>query len=653
MLNAKLLPAHKCIWMLIMSVALNGAASSATTPYPGKKQKFHGYNMYVDGGNRIVIPHKTADGRPWVWRARFFGHEPQFDLAMLKQGWHVVYCDVGGLFGSDQAVKRWNDYYRFLKEKLELADRAILEGFSRGGLIIYRWGAANPGKVAAIYGDAPVMDFKSWPRKKSPGDWKRCLEVYGLTEKEALAFKENPVDTLAPLAQAKIPIIHVVGDADAVVPVIENTAVAEKRYLQLGGTFKVIHKPGIGHHPHSLKDPAPIVDFILKHRKADSELSATSTGISKNVHLRGNYRNSRIQFERKKKGHVAFIGGSITFMDGYRPMLCRMLEKRFPETDFTFTAAGVSSTCSTTGACRLTRDVLLKGPVDLFFIEFAVNDDQDAHHNCKECIRGMEGIIVQTRRHNPCADIVITNFVNPEMIEKLAADQKPVSNTAHHDVARHYTISLNDLAQEVTDRIQKGTLTWKKFGGVHPSRYGNSICAAMISDALLKQWKKPLPADAEKKSHPLPDLMDEFSYTRGRLLKHETVQIDKNWTIGVPEWEKRHGHVRNEFRDVPLVYSEKAGAKLKVPFTGTAIGAYMLAGADSALLKVRVDGGTAKVIETLHYYSSFQYPRSIMFFDELANGEHVLELEILPNRPGRLEGKKGGTAFRAVAFIAN
>ena len=34
---------------------------------------------------------------------------------------------------------------------------------------------------------------------------------------------------------------------------------------ELGGEITVIHKEGVGHHPHSLKDPQPIVDFILKH----------------------------------------------------------------------------------------------------------------------------------------------------------------------------------------------------------------------------------------------------------------------------------------------------------------------------------------------------------------------------------------------------
>ena len=101
--------------------------------------------------------------------------------------------------------------------------------------------------------------------KGSPADWKRCLDAYGLTEPEALAYKLNPVDNLAPLAKLKVPLLHVCGDADDVVPFPENTKLIEERYKAIGGPIEVIVKPGIGHHPHSLKDPKPIVDFVYKH----------------------------------------------------------------------------------------------------------------------------------------------------------------------------------------------------------------------------------------------------------------------------------------------------------------------------------------------------------------------------------------------------
>ena len=231
-------------------------------PFPGKKGEWKGFEQYSSGGRKVVVPKKVAEGKPWMIRARFWGHEPQFDVAMLNKGYHLVYCNIGGLFGAPQAVERWNDLYKTLTEEHGFAKKVVLEGMSRGGLIIYNWGIANPEKVAAIYGDAPVMDFKSWPGAGNGG----ILKAYGLKdEAEAKAYKGNPVDNLEPLAKAGVPIIHVVGDADKVVPIAENTTIAEKRYKELGGVFEVIHKEGVGHHPHSLKDPTPIVEFIEKH----------------------------------------------------------------------------------------------------------------------------------------------------------------------------------------------------------------------------------------------------------------------------------------------------------------------------------------------------------------------------------------------------
>ncbi|EDM29280.1 hypothetical protein LNTAR_22859 [Lentisphaera araneosa HTCC2155] len=40
-----------------------------------------------------------------------------------------------------------------------------------------------------------------------------------------------------------------------------------------------------------------------------------------------------------------------------------------------------------------------------------------------------------------------------------------------------------------------------------------------------------------------------------------------------------------------------------------------------------------------------------MFFNELEEGEHTLELETLENKSGRI--KPGGSAFRALHFTAN
>jgi alpha-beta hydrolase superfamily lysophospholipase len=59
----------------------------------------------------------------------------------------------------------------------------------------------------------------------------------------------------------------VCGDADQTVPLAENTAILERRYREAGGTIEVIIKPGGDHHPHSLENPAPVVEFLLRHAK--------------------------------------------------------------------------------------------------------------------------------------------------------------------------------------------------------------------------------------------------------------------------------------------------------------------------------------------------------------------------------------------------
>jgi pimeloyl-ACP methyl ester carboxylesterase len=265
--------------LLLVCAACSGSVTVADpTPaidLPGQTDLYAGYVRHiftVDGCRCFLVEPKTPrSDRAWVWKAEFFEAFPTFELAMLERGFYLAYITVGNTFGCPSALKHWDVFYRELTDTLGLSPKPILLGLSRGGLYIYHWAAANPDKVGCLYGDAPVCDFKSWPGGKgvgpgSPADWQALLECYGFaSEAQALAYRRNPIDNLAPIAHAGIPVIHVVGDEDEAVPVAENTAVLEQRYRELGGLITVIHKPGVGHHPHGLEDPTPIVDFILAH----------------------------------------------------------------------------------------------------------------------------------------------------------------------------------------------------------------------------------------------------------------------------------------------------------------------------------------------------------------------------------------------------
>jgi len=231
--------------------------------YETKEFSFKGHDA------KVVIPNKKHDNGFWIWRARFWGHEPQLDLALLEKGFHVVYVDVSDLFGNDEAVELWNQFYDHCINEYKLNPKVVLEGMSRGGLIIYNWASQNTDKVFCLYADAPVCDIKSWPGgmfsgKGSPDAWKKCLAAYDLDSVSVMSFKNIPINTCVNVARARIPVMHVYGESDSIVPPTENTDLLSEQFKAAGGMIELIGKEGVGHHPHSLADPAPILDFILK-----------------------------------------------------------------------------------------------------------------------------------------------------------------------------------------------------------------------------------------------------------------------------------------------------------------------------------------------------------------------------------------------------
>ncbi len=369
-----------------------------------------------------------------------------------------------------------------------------------------------------------------------------------------------------------------------------------------------------------------------------------------NIHLRGAFQNARLRFEQGGKGHVAFIGGSITEMNGYRPKVMAILQRRFPQTEFTFTDAGIASTCSTTGAFRLHDDVLSEGQVDLFFVEFAVNDDQDAHHAYRECRRGMEGIVRHTRRHNPRADIVIVYFINPGMLATWQAGKVPLSVRAHDEVARHYGVSTINLAKETAEQITAGTLTWKRFGGTHPGPIGNTLCATMIDRLMSKAWRTPVAPGAGAIAHPLPDALGTRSYSHGRLIAPDKAQIVRDMAVQTPDWSELAGACRGRFAKSRLLCAEKPGAELTLSFKGTAVGAYVLAGPDAGMVVVSIDGRPERAVNLYHDFSKgLHYPRTVLFDADLEPGEHTMWLRISDKKDPRSKGH----ALRVLHFVEN
>ena len=108
----------------------------------------------------------------------------------------------------------------------------------------YAWAIQNPDKVSCIYGENPALRSIMSGNQPPLNDAKMLL-----------------VDSLAPLAKAGVPILHICGSLD---PWLDrDTRVAEKKYKELGGNLTVIIRQGEGHFATGPLDPKPVVDFIV------------------------------------------------------------------------------------------------------------------------------------------------------------------------------------------------------------------------------------------------------------------------------------------------------------------------------------------------------------------------------------------------------
>lgn len=628
--------------------------------YPGKQSSWHGFTRYdfqIDRRNaHIIVPDKTAPGKPWIWRARFPEWHYQMDSILIRKGFHVVYVNTDGIFGAPQAMDVWNNFYNYLTSQYGLSKKVALEGVSRGGLFVFNFAKKYPERVACIYAEAPVCDFKSWPGGKGsgsgdPASWKQLQEIYGFaSEKEALEYADNPIDNLEKLASAKVPLFFSIGLHDSIVPNEENTYILANKYVRLGGPVTIYPntkgKQTLQGHHFPIDDLNAGANFI---RNSYPEVNPKLD--SRNYHtMRNKLHNAQMVFEREKKGRVAFLGGSITQGGGWRDSICDYLQKRFPETKFEFIAAGISSMGSTPGAFRFERDVLAKGRVDLLFEDAAVNDRVNGF-GPETQILGMEGIVRHARESNPAMDIVIMHFVDPEKMTEYRKGTTPPEILNHEKVAAHYNVSTINLAQEVTDRIDNGEFTWEKdFKNLHPSPFGHHIYFQSMKSFMEQCWGGFVADDDKLTAYPLPAKLAEACYDKGVLIPAVQNKIAKGWKADQNWIPADKTGTRPDFVKVPMLIAEAPGGTMKFDFEGNAIGIAVASGLDAGMIEYRIDKGEWKTQDLFTQWSSqLHLPWFLTLAYGLDEGKHRLEIRVLPEK----NAQSKGTACRIRYFYVN
>ena len=213
------------------------------------------------GGRFAYLIEPTVRRDPanrWVWIFPFEHAlaSPNGDIShefyinqLLAAGFCVAGIDVGVSCGSPQAAERCEEFHKLLVDRHGLNPRARLLAQSNGGLIAYAWAYRHPQSVDRIAGIYPATNLRTWPGVQNLVLYPASGLGFGLPQQELAGrlAEFNPIENLAPLARAKVKVLHLHGDHDKLVPLEANSMELIRRYKSLGGSAELIVMKGLSH----------------------------------------------------------------------------------------------------------------------------------------------------------------------------------------------------------------------------------------------------------------------------------------------------------------------------------------------------------------------------------------------------------------------
>lgn len=334
-------------------------------------------------------------------------------------------------------------------------------------------------------------------------------------------------------------------------------------------------------------------------------------------------------FQKAQNGEditVAYIGGSITegynagTTEFYAKTCTDLLQGYFPDITVTGVNAGISGTPSLLGNLRLERDVLSADP-DIVFVEFAVNDGQEADYkNAYESL--VRTLLTQEK------DIAVVLLFT--VLDSGYTCQEHMSK-----IGANYDLPMISVHDSVYEEIEAGRMTWQDYSNdqSHPNAYGHKC----ITDFVDNYYQKVLPVVAEnvgEVSKELPDPVFSAKYMNMHYMDSATmdgVELDGF------EQNDTHGSFHNGW-----MYRGTDGGSMK--FTVDCSVLEMVFKANNSdkygTADIYVDGEKAKSVVS-NMSDGWNNPVTAYLIDNDSSAEHTVEI--------RMEG--GVTqAFFVMAF---
>lgn len=225
--------------------------------------------IFEDRYAKIVYPNVKPNGKLLI-KTEYWDAFPNFEIEMVKRGYYLCFIRHFNRWGAPAETTVTANFIKFVANKLGIEPRCIPVGMSCGGLQAANLAIMYPELVSVMYIDAPVLNLISQAglgahAPATPEYWEELRDAYGVDKSSIVTFRDSPIDHMDVLVKHNIPIIMLYGNADTTVIYSENGKVLEDYYNKHGAPIKVIPKSMVGHHPHGLDDPTPIIEFVEKY----------------------------------------------------------------------------------------------------------------------------------------------------------------------------------------------------------------------------------------------------------------------------------------------------------------------------------------------------------------------------------------------------
>ena len=427
----------------------------------------------------VALPKNVKPGQkvPWLWSVPVGHslpgkHEQWMMEQCLANGIAVAGLDLAGDFGTPAGRKAMTAFYQEVTDKHGLTAKACMLARSYGGTQMYNWATEHPESVACLAGIYPVCNLASYPGLES------AAKKYGMPlEQFTKELKNhNPIDRLAPLAKAKVPIYHNTGDIDKLVPGKDNTFLLEERYKALGGDVTVTVFKGQGHNYWSgfFQDKA-MAAFIIKHAKQAALPKVLFFGDS----ISGGYSKALIK-QLEGKAQVVKLGAVATY---------RINNEAWWHSSGKAKALDFGSAKACIADLERFGEHLEKTKYDVIHFNFGLNDifrgRKGAWHNPVEQYEKDLATIVSLLKKNGGKVIWANTTPIPANDAHRPEGDELAYNAAAARVMKKNGIPINDLHGVVSG--WDGYAKWKQGNDVHFSGDVYAMLAEQIAEKITEQ----------------------------------------------------------------------------------------------------------------------------------------------------------------------